>query len=373
MVNIGVLGAGKVVQRAYLPGFSPRGSELSKTDFSWYDFGGCDNGKVVALCGKNIEEAQEYAAKFGVLKVCEDWREIVNDKEIDAVCVATPNYLHAEMSIAAADAGKHVLVEKPMAINLQETNAMIEAAAKNDVILMVDQNFRFMPMVDVAHQIVRSGVLGRIVSVKSKFGTPGPDLWAPGSSWFFSQQEAGYGTLLDVGIHAVDLVRYLSGKNVREVAAFGGAFSKDIELDDSSISILKFEDGTLGIIEASWISVIDISVVVSGDKGLLEINMCSDRPVRLELASGKFEEKTETTSDKVEVADFKGISEGRSFFPNIPPETKYRGPFQYFIDCILNKEKPFVSGEEGQATLEVVLAGYKSMKEKQFVLLPLKT
>ena len=95
--------------------------------------------------------------------------------------------------------------------------------------------------------------------------------------------------------------------------------------------------------------------------------MGSNRPVRLELASGRFEEKTETISDRIEIAGINGISEGGSFFPDIPPETKYRGPFQYFIDCILKEKKPFVSGEEGRADLEIVLAGYQSMKDKRFV------
>lgn len=371
MVNIGIIGAGKVVQNAYLPGFAAKGSELSKTKFPWYDFGGCDNGRVISLCGKNIGEARDLAVKYNIPRVSEDWRAIVDDEDIDAVCVATPNYLHAEIAIAAAESGNHVLVEKPMAVSLHEADAMIEAATKNNVVLMVEQTFRFVPAVDVAYHLVNSGILGRIISVKSKFGTPGPDVWAPGSDWFFSAQEAGYGSLLDVGIHGVDLVRYLSGKNVQEVAAIGGTYVKDIKLDDNSICLLKFEDGTFGIVEASWTSILDISVVVNGERGLLEVRLGDKRPVKLELASESFVGKTEISNGKAEVAGIKGAFEKGSFFPDIPSESEYRGPFQYFIDCILKGKKPFVSGEEGRADLEIVLAGYQSMKDNCFVSLPM--
>jgi predicted dehydrogenase len=355
-----------IVKRAYLPGFAPRGSEESRTDFSRFDFGGCDNAKVVALAGKNIEQARELARRYDIPNVYEDWRELIDCKDVEAVCVATPNYLHAGISVAAANAGRHVMVEKPMAVDLREADAMIDAAARNGVLLMVKLSYRFLPAVEVASRLVRSGILGRIVGIRGRSLTSGPESWAPGSSWFFSSKEAGYGSLLDVGIHTVDLVRYLSAQNVKEVAALGGTLVKGIPLDDNAMCLLRFEDGSLGAVEASWTAVSDTTVAVSGDRGLLEIRLNDKKPLLLKSASSM-----EENGRNLEIAGVQGVVEGDSFLPLVPRETEHRGPFQYFIDCILKSEKPFVSGEEGRASLEVVLAAYISMREGRFVALPL--
>jgi predicted dehydrogenase len=373
MLNIGIIGAGKIVQHSYLPNFAPRGSELSKAEFPWFDFGGCDGGRVVSLCGKNIEEARRLANRFCIPKVIEDWHEAVNDPQIDAVCVATPNSLHAEITIAAAGMGKHVLVEKPMAVTLREADAMIEAADKNGVILMVDHNFRFLPPVEVAHQILQSGTLGRIVSIRSSFGTPGPDTWAPGSTWFFSAKDAGYGAMLDVGIHSFDLVRFLSGKRVKEVTALGGTLLKNIDLDDNSMCLLRFEDGALGFVGASWTSVLDVSAVVTCEKGLLQILLGEKRAVRVIPATGGFLESGKENTGKAAFAGVHGVFEDGVFFADPPIESRHLGPFQCFLNCILSGKKSFVSGEEGRLTLEAVLAGYRSMKEKRIISLPLES
>jgi len=367
LLNIGIIGAGKIVQNAYLPGFSPRNSELSKTKIPWYAFGGCDHAKIVSLCGKNIDEAREFAARFNIPMVTENWQDVVNDKEVDAVCIATPNYLHSEISIAAANTRKHVLVEKPISVTLEQADAMIDAAEKNNVMLMVEQTFRFLPIVELARQMIQSGMLGKILSVKSKFGTPGPDMWAPGSDWFFSPTQAGYGTLLDVGIHAVDLTRYLVGQSVKNVFAFGSTMIKNIDLDDNSICLWQFADDSIGVIEASWTSIFEISVIVNAEKGLLKMQFGEQRPLSLQPATGSFTDKISTQDGTSEFMGIKGNFENGIFYPDIPTKIPYDGPFQYFIDCILNNRKPMVSGEEGRIALELVLAGYQSMKSKSMI------
>ena len=369
MIRIGIIGAGKIAQNALLSGFSERGCKLSKSDMDWYDFGGCDNGKVFAICDKNIDAIEQLAEKYDIPNIYEDWHEIINNRDIDAVCVATPNYLHHEMTVAAANAGKHVLVEKPIACNLEEADNMIQAASQNNVILMMQQTFRFMPSVDIAHRIINSGILGKMISVKGIFCTPGPDMWAPGSDWFFSPQQAGYGALLDVGIHAIDLVHYLSGKKVRKIAAFGGTYIKDITLDDNAVCIFKFEDDSLGMVEASWTGKLDVSVEIKTEKGRLRINIGHVNPVQIDFITKGFSDGSDTQSGSGRIAGFPGEFIKGSFFPKIPSVTRFQGPFQYFINCIINNKKPFISGEEGRADLEVILAGYKSMKEKRVVLL----
>lgn len=372
MIRIGIIGAGKVVQRAYLSGFSELGSENSKTDFDWYDFKGCENGRVVALCDTDVEKAKKLAERYRIQEVYGNWQEIINHKEIDAVCITTPNYLHAEMAITVAEAGKHILVEKPIALNLKQADSMIATASRNGVILMVDQTFRFSPAIEVARDIIQKGILGRITSIKSKFGTPGPDRWAPGSTWFFSKEQAGYGVLLDVGIHAIGLMRDLSGRGVKEIAAMGASLVKNIEMDDNIICCLKFDDESLGLLEASWTSITDVSIIVSGENGLLEVKLGETPPVKLKLNSYKFDKGPNARKVK-ELVGVKGVTKNDSFFPDIPSRSKYGGPFQYFVNCVLENKKPFTSGEEGKANLEVIIAGYESLKDRKFISLPLST
>jgi predicted dehydrogenase len=371
VIKIGVLGTGQIVQHAFLPGFSERGSDLSKSVYEMYSFGGCDNGKVVSICGRDVKKAKQIAERFKIQKFYTDWRKIIDDKEIDAVCVATPNYLHHEMAVAAAESDKHVLVEKPIACSLREADQMIQAAAKHNVILMMQQTFRFAPAVDVTYRIIHSGILGKPIKIRTNLFTPGPDMWAPGNTWFFDPQKAGHGALLDLGVHTVDLVRYLSGKNIRQVAAFGGTFKKPIELDDNAIGILMLDDDTLGMVEVSWTGKWEIAVDVLAENGRLQMKIGDERPVKVDFLPEKVDGVIETSSGEGEIAGIRGTFIGGVFFPCIPSETKYRGPFQYFVNCIINNENPFVSGHEGRKDLEVILACYRSIEQKSVVSLPI--
>jgi UDP-N-acetylglucosamine 3-dehydrogenase len=255
------------------------------------------------------------------------------------------------MTIAACNAKKHVLVEKPITVTMKDADAMIATANKNKVILMVEQVHRFMPHHEKAQELLQAGIIGKVTTIRGYFGHMGPEYWSPTGKWFFNKKEAVGGAMADLGIHAIDTIRYILGKEVVQVAAFVGTLEKKIEIEDNGVCIMQFDDGTFGTLSASWTyKPGSMQYTFYGTKGTMWVggNLKHDKRILIEL-----------------------IKPAGTLMPDIPEVSKYGTPYQYFINCIIKGEKPFVSGEEGAKSLEIILAAYKSSKEKRFVDLPL--
>lgn len=333
-VKVGIIGCGAIGQRAHIPKFKQ-----------------CKQAEVVAVADANEKLAKQVAGEFDIPDYYANWKELIKRKDIDAVSIATPNYLHAPMTIAACNSKKHVLVEKPMTVSMKDADAMIAAAKKNNVFLMVEQAHRFSPHHQVAKELITSGIIGKVSSIRGYFGHRGPEYWSPTGKWFFSKTEAVGGALADLGIHAIDTIRYVLGKEVIKVAAFIGVLEKKIEIEDNGVCIMQFADGTFGTLAASWTyKPGSMQYTFYGTKGTMWVGggLKYDKPIVIET----------TTPEGI-------------LLPDIPAKSKFGNPYQYFIDCILKNKEPFVNGVEGAKSLEIILAAYKSAKEKRFVDLPL--
>lgn len=217
--------------------------------------------------------AATAAKRFGFERSTADWREIIEDPDIHVVDIATPNNLHAEVAIAAAKAGKHIICEKPLARTSEESKAMYDAVKDAGIVHMVAFNYRRTPAVALAKKYIEEGAIGRILSFR---GTYLQDWSAdPNSplSWRFQKSIAGSGTLGDIATHVIDMARYLAGE-ISSVNAMmntwipdrpvqsGGAdllgTSKDaggpravVDVDDEVITMLKFANGAIGSVEAT--------------------------------------------------------------------------------------------------------------------------
>jgi len=218
----------------------------------------CD---LLAVCDANLDLAKQIAQKHGARYVFRDWRKLVEMEELDLLSVATPNYLHARMTIAALKAGKHVLCEKPMATRLADAEAMVAAARRANKRLMFNMSYRFHPMQQQLHQRILRGDLGDIYYSKSHYtrrhGTPGSS-----RSWFVSKRKAGGGPTVDLGVHAFDLVWWHMG-SPKPTWVLGATFgeiiphrlgtlgSKD-NVDDLVTALVKFTTGQVVFMEASW-------------------------------------------------------------------------------------------------------------------------
>ena len=206
-------------------------------------------GTLAAVANHRLETAEVFAARHGIDRVTTDWRSVATDPSIDAVIVSTPNALHAEQSVAALETGRHVLVEKPMAVTVAECDAMIAAAGRGGASLMVAHCWRFHPDVIALRDRVAAGELGEVVKTRG-YGVHAN--WGP-EGWFVDPGLAGGGALLDMGVHAIDTSRFLLGDpDPERVCAVVGTRYGTYEVDDDAILLISWAQGTNSVVEAGW-------------------------------------------------------------------------------------------------------------------------
>ncbi len=206
-------------------------------------------GQVVGVTSHRFENARVFAEKHGIERVTTDWETLVTDLRVDAIVIGTPNNLHAPQALAAIGAGKAVLVEKPMAMNVAEGEQMITAARGAEVELLVAHMWRYRDEVRALRARIEAGELGRIVRTHG-YGVHAK--WGP-AGWFTDPALAGGGALIDMGIHAIDTARYLLGDPdpVRVRASIGTAFG-EYAVDDDGIVLVDWSDGTRSVVESGW-------------------------------------------------------------------------------------------------------------------------
>ncbi|MFF2091780.1 Gfo/Idh/MocA family protein [Paenibacillus sp. NPDC058174] len=333
-VRVAVIGCGSISKHRHIPEYVSN-----------------ENVELVAFVDPVIERAQGYAEQHGG-KAFADYETMLAEIKPDAVSVCTPNATHAEISIAAAKAGAHVLVEKPMASTDEEAAAMIEAAASNGVKLMVGHNQRFIPAHVKAKQILKSGVLGKVLTFRTSFGHPGPDGWSidGAGSWFFRKNEAIMGAMGDLGVHKSDLIRWLLDDEASEVAAFIATLDKPGDVDDNASVLVRMKGGSIGTLVASWTYYKgeDNSTVLWCEKGVMKIGTDPEDQVIVELRNG--------TVEKHKVG---AISTNEKQLAS--------GVIDAFVDAIVNDTTPEVTGEEGRKSLAVILSAFESQASGKFV------
>lgn len=327
-LRVAVIGCGSIAKHRHIPEYAEN-----------------SNVELVAFVDPVIERAQQYANEHGG-QAFADYKEMLAAVKPDAVSVCTPNYLHAEQTIESAKAGAHVLVEKPMAVTDEEAAAMIEAANANNVKLMVGHNQRFMPPHQKAKEILQTGVMGKVLTFRTSFGHPGPDAWSidGADSWFFHKEEAIMGAMGDLGVHKSDLIRWLLDDEVSEVAAFVGTLDKkDTESDDNASCILRMQSGAIGTLVASWTYYKgeDNSTVLWCENGVMRIGTDPVDQVIVELRDG--------TINKYQTGEISTNEKQLSSFV-----------VEKFVDSIINDTEPAVTGEEGRASLKVILDAFES-------------
>jgi predicted dehydrogenase len=322
-VRLGVVGCGAIARRAHLPGLK-------------------DVAEVVAFTSRTRASAEAARDEWGGGEVVDDWKTLVDRDDIDAVTLCTPNALHAEAAIAFANAGKHVLVEKPMAVTVTEADAMLDAASAAGVVLMTAHNLRFNPPFLAAAAAVANGDVGDIRGVRAAFGHGGPKGWAPEATWFFDHAQAGGGALIDLGIHVADLIRAVAHQDVTEVAAFVDGATGD-RVDDAAQVAFRLSGGGTGTFTASWVvqTGMDIQLTVLGSEGTLHLD--GGTPLSLRR---------------------KGAAGGKPETVELPPaENIYAG---FVLACAGEAPAP-VAPEDGRNALAIVEAAYTSSREGRAV------
>ncbi|MCB9457416.1 MAG: Gfo/Idh/MocA family oxidoreductase [Anaerolineaceae bacterium] len=217
--------------------------------------------RLAAICGRDAAAATAAARRYGYDRAYTDWREMLADPAVQVFDNGGPNHAHAEPCIAAAEAGKHVICEKPLGRTAEEARQMLDAVNKAGVQHMVGFNYRFVPAIVQARKLIESGALGRIYHFRASYLQE----WAmnPRSprNWRMDKARAGSGALGDLGTHVLDLARFLVGEP-RQVMAMTRTFIEErllpdgsgrgkVDVDDAFVSLLDFENGALGTVESS--------------------------------------------------------------------------------------------------------------------------
>ncbi|MEA3346214.1 MAG: Gfo/Idh/MocA family oxidoreductase [Chloroflexota bacterium] len=336
-VKIAIIGCGAVAEKIHLP-----------------EYARSEEAEIIACVDIVREKAQRLAERVGGAQVYTDYRDALALDEVQAVDICLPNYLHAPVAIAAAEAGKHVLCEKPMTISMADAQSMIDAAKEAGVTLMIRQSTRFVPPYSRVKQIVDSGVLGKINTIRGVHCHGGPEHWTPNYEWFFTKAKSGGGAMLDMGIHICDFILWLLDREVVEVTGFAGTLEKDIEVDDNGMTLMRFDDNTFAFFQASWSvkPMGDSSLTIHGEKGVLRLRRDPKHPIALEL-------QTEGGTPDIQ-------------YPEVKTPGAWGTACGHFAECVAQGKEPMVTGEDGKRALEIILATFKSSQTGQTIRLPLE-
>ncbi|MDR6227452.1 Gfo/Idh/MocA family protein [Desmospora profundinema] len=335
-VKVGIIGCGSISIHRHIPEYFKH-----------------PDAQLVAFCDTDEQRAQAAALEYGG-EVYTDWREMLDQAELDAVSVCTPNADHAPISMGALRAKKHVLCEKPMATSMDDARVMVKAADKNGVQLMIGHNQRLMSPHRKAKEILQGGSLGRVLTFRTAFGHGGPESWsAEGkNTWFFRKDQAVIGALGDLGVHKVDLLRWLLDDDIVEVGALTGTLEKHADVDDNAVMLLRTRGGAFGTLAASWTHHPgeDNSTVLYCEKG--HIRIVEDPVYQVVVHRG---------DGSVEKHELGGIA------TNEEGGQTDSGVIASFVDAITSGAPNPIPGEEGMKSLEVVLAAVKAAETKSIV------
>jgi predicted dehydrogenase len=240
--------------------------------------------RLVSIAGRDEQAVAAAARRYGFERYVTDWRAVVSDPEVELFDNGGPNNLHAEPTVVAAEAGKHVICEKPLGRDAAESHEIWQRVAATGVVHMCAFNYRFVPAVRLARQMIEAGELGEIRHFRGRYlqewGTTDAAVWR------FEKEAAGSGALGDLGAHVVDLARYLVGE-IASVSALTATFVPDREVDDAIEAAVAFEGGTVGTIEATRFATGRKNAFqweINGSKGSLAFDM--ERMNELQVSEG---------------------------------------------------------------------------------------
>lgn len=336
MIKVGIIGCGKIAQIRHIPEYV---ANPHATVYGFFDV--------------NQERAAQIAKKYGGVAY-ESYQQMLADPQIEAVSVLTPNFTHAEISIAALNAGKHVLCEKPMATTLADCEKMAEAARKTGKKLMIGQNQRLAAAHKKAKELLESGAIGDIITFRTSFSHAGADNWSVDgrNSWFMDKNRSHFGAMADLGVHKTDLMVYLLGKRIAKASAVIGTLNKKfpdgtpITVDDNAFCTYIMEDGTIGTMNASWTNYgrEDNSTSIYGTLGVMHIYQDPNHAIVIERGQT---EREYYDTDAIQTNDNQTSS----------------GIIDLFVDCIVRDTAPAIGADDVLPAMRGIFACERSAQQ----------
>jgi myo-inositol 2-dehydrogenase / D-chiro-inositol 1-dehydrogenase len=318
------------------------------------------HAQVVALYARNEQKAKAIAAKYNIPQVYNDIESTIKESGCDVIDICLPNFLHAQATLEAAKAGKHVIIEKPLCVTLEEADGMISACKVAGVKLMYAEELCFAPKYERVRQMVNEGAIGDIYMLKQSEKHSGPH-----TDWFYDISLAGGGVLMDMGCHAIAWFRWMlkNGKAKSVYATLATVLHKErTKGEDNSIIIIEFENGVTAVAEDSWAKHggMDDRCEVYGTGGVIyaDLFMGNSAIAYSKHGYGYAMEKADNT-----------IGWSFTVFEEIFNQG-YPYELKHFIDCVREDKEPLVTGEDGRAVLEIIYAAYASAATGKKINLP---
>ena len=336
MISFGLLGCGRIAAR--------HAKLLGNGDIA--------GARLSAVCDVAGERARQYGERFGV-PAFDDPERLFAHPNIDVVSILTPSGLHVSHTVAAARAGKHVVVEKPMALRLEDADVMIRACDEAGVKLFVIKQNRFNVPVVKLREALESGRFGRLVlgTVRVR--------WCRNQSYYDTEKWRGTwrfdgGVLANQASHHIDLLEWMMG-DIDSVYARATTALVDIEAEDTAIACLKFHSGALGVIEATTATRpkdLEGSLSILGEKGAVEIGGFAVNRLR----TWQFADERPIDAE---------IMQKYAVNPPHAPGFGHQAYYQHVVDCLANGRSALVDGLEGRKSLELISAMYESIETEK--------
>lgn len=334
-LRVGIVGAGGIAQLIHLP-------IIKKLE----------DAEVVAIADVDLAKAASVAEKFKIPHFFRDPERLLSREDVDVIHVLTPTNSHMAMTLAALSAGKHVLVEKPIARKAEEAHRMVKAAKDADRFLMAAMDLRFRPDIDTLRKFVSGGELGRICTVRARY-LKRKEKWTR-SPWLNNSRISGGGVLMDLGIQMLDLALWILGNPaVKRVSAHSTRERLNFRVEDTMIAYYTLQGDMSLYMNVTWAYMSDesdIQLVFSGAKGTALLN-----PLKI---------TKEVQGSLVNVAPI-----GKPMKPQDLYRKAFENEITHFYQCIRNGEQPIASGVEAAELMDVIEATYRAAAEGREIVL----
>jgi len=316
--------------------------------------------EITAVSSQRKERASEFASKYGLKLWYTDYKEMLQKAPVDAVIISTPHYLHHPIAMEVMKAGKHVLVDKPMAISLREADEMIKEAERRRVKLGVVLQSRFDPALRKVKAAVEEGKFGQLILGEAVVEWFRTQEYYDNSPWRGRWSTEGGGALINQSIHTIDLLTWIMGPPKYLWAQIDTVAHK-IEVEDLAIAAIRFENGALGVIQGS-------TAIYPGLATRLEIHGTTGTA----MIEGEVLKRWSLQGEEEIIAE--GAKEGLKSWarPELVPATNHASLIKDFAQAILEDREPHVDGVEGRRSLEIIVAVYKSGKTNRLIDFPVK-
>lgn len=326
---------------------------ISFAHFHGYSYARCvtelPNAKLTAVAdddeGRGRKVAEQYSVDFH-----QDYRRLLSREDVDAVIVTAENAKHASIAIDAAEAGKHILCEKPLATSLKDADAMLQAAEKAGVKLQTAYVMRYHAVTSLVKDLISKGEIGRIVAMT---GTNQLKWLVYG--WFIEPSLSGGGSVMDHTVHLADLMRWYARSEAKTVyTEIGKNIHGDVKVEDNALTFVTFKNGSFGTIDGSWsrpkgfYTWGHMAMEILGTEGLIQIDAFRQNVNVIEA---------NPPNDRLEW-HYWGCDADKEMVKG-------------FVECILKDKKPRASGFDGRQGVEITLAAYESARKGSPVTLPL--